>query len=90
VATYLGVLAAFSWQAGLIFAVVWLAIAFAARYSSLAALTAAIVSPIALYMLGQPQHAAVLAIMSVIVFFTHRANISRLLARNETKIGQKG
>ena len=90
VATYLGVLAAFSWQAGLVFAAIWLAVAFAVRYSSLAALTAAIGSPIALYMFGQPQHAVALAIMSVIVFFTHRANISRLLSGTETKIGQKG
>lgn len=90
VATYLGVLAAFSWQAGLVFAVIWLAVAFATRYSSLAALTAAIASPVALYMLGQSQHAVVLAIMSLIIFFTHRANISRLLSGSESKISQKG
>ena len=90
VATYLGVLAAFSWQAALIFAVVWLVLAFAARYSSLAALTAAVASPIVLYLFGHTEQALILAVMSLMTFFTHRANISRLLAGNESKIGQKG
>jgi len=90
VATYLGVLAAFAWQAALVFAVVWLGVAFLSRYSSLSALAAAVASPIALFFLGLPQHAAALAVMSVIVFIKHRANISRLLAGTESKIGQKG
>lgn len=90
VATYLGVLVAFSWQAALVFVIVWLAVALLLRYSSLAALTAAIASPIALHLLGQPQHAAVLAIMSAIIFISHRANITRLLTGAEPKIGGKG
>ena len=90
VATYLGVLAAFSWQAGLVFAAAWLAIAFLTRYSSLSALVATLASPIALHLLGYPQHAAVLAVMSLIVFVKHRENISRLLAGKESKIGRKG
>ena len=90
VATYLGVLAAFSWQVALVFAVAWLAVAVATRYSSLSALVAAVASPVALTLLDQPRHAAVLALMSVIVFFTHRANISRLLSGTESKIGRKG
>lgn len=90
VATYLGVLAAFAWQAALVFAVAWLAVAAATRYSSLSALIAAVASPVALYLFGLPGHAAVLAVMSVIVFVKHRANIARLLAGTESKIGQKG
>ncbi|MBE0692325.1 MAG: glycerol-3-phosphate 1-O-acyltransferase PlsY [Aquamicrobium sp.] len=90
VATYLGVLAAFAWQAALVFAVAWLAVAAATRYSSLSALVAAVASPVALYLFGLPSHAAVLAVMSVIVFVKHRANIARLLAGTESKIGQKG
>lgn len=89
VATYLGVLAAFSWQAALVFALVWLVLAFAARYSSLAALTAAIISPFALYLSGLTEQALVIAVMSLIIFFTHRANISRLITGIESKIGQK-
>jgi len=89
VATYLGVLAAFAWPAAFVFAVVWLAVAFLSRYSSLSALVAAVASPLALQLLGLPFHAAALAVMSVIVVVKHRANISRLLAGTESKIGQK-
>ena len=90
VATYLGVLAAFAWQAALVFAVVWLTVALLTRYSSLSALVAAVVSPLALYFLGLPLHAAALAVMSIIVVIKHHANISRLLAGTESKIGRKG
>lgn len=90
IATYLGVLLAFAWQAALVFAIVWLAVAFLTRYSSLSALVAAVASPVALYLLGLPEHAAALAVMSVIAVVKHRENISRLLAGVESKIGQKG
>ena len=88
VATYLGVLAGLAWGVAIIFAIVWLAIAFATRYSSLAALTAAVAVPVALYLLGQPQVAALFAVMSVIVFLKHRANIARLAAGTESRIGR--
>ena len=90
VATYLGVLVGLAWQVALIFAVVWLVMAFLFRFSSLAALTAAVVVPIALYFLSAPQIAALFVVMSVIVFIKHRENISRLLAGTEGKIGAKG
>jgi glycerol-3-phosphate acyltransferase PlsY len=90
VATYLGVLIGLSWQVALIFAVVWLVIAFLFRYSSLAALTAAVIVPAALYVLSTPQIAALFVVMSIIVFIKHRENISRLLAGTEGKIGAKG
>ncbi|MBB6411116.1 glycerol-3-phosphate 1-O-acyltransferase PlsY [Mesorhizobium sangaii] len=89
VATYLGVLIGLAWQVALIFAVVWLVIAFLFRYSSLAALTAAIVVPIALYFLSTPQIATLFLVMSIIVFIKHRENISRLFAGTEGKIGAK-
>ncbi|TPN60114.1 glycerol-3-phosphate 1-O-acyltransferase PlsY [Mesorhizobium sp. B1-1-4] len=89
VATYLGVLIGLAWQVALIFAIVWLAMAFLFRYSSLAALTAAVAVPIALYFLSTPQIAALFVVMSLIVFIKHRANISRLLAGTEGKIGAK-
>jgi glycerol-3-phosphate acyltransferase PlsY len=90
VATYLGVLIGLAWQVALIFAVVWLVMAFLLRYSSLAALTAAVVVPIALYFLSTPQITILLEAMSIIVFIKHRENISRLLAGTEGKIGAKG
>ncbi|RWC49436.1 MAG: glycerol-3-phosphate 1-O-acyltransferase PlsY [Mesorhizobium sp.] len=90
VATYLGVLIGLAWQVALIFAVVWLVMAFLFRYSSLAALTAAVVAPIALYVLSTPQNAALFVVMSIIVFIKHRENIARLRAGTEGKIGAKG
>ncbi|WP_027036692.1 glycerol-3-phosphate 1-O-acyltransferase PlsY [Mesorhizobium ciceri] len=90
VATYLGVLIGLAWQVALIFAVAWLVMAFLFRYSSLAALTAAVIVPIALYVLSTPQNAALCVVMSIIVFIKHRENISRLLAGTEGKIGAKG
>jgi glycerol-3-phosphate acyltransferase PlsY len=90
VATYLGVLAGLMWQVALVFAAVWLAVAFLFRYSSLAALVAAVAVPIALLFMGYQDFAFVFAIMSVIVFIKHRANISRLAAGTETRIGTKG
>ncbi|PBB87051.1 MULTISPECIES: glycerol-3-phosphate 1-O-acyltransferase PlsY [unclassified Mesorhizobium] len=90
VATYLGVLVGLAWQGALIFAVIWLAVAFLFRYSSLAALVAAVIVPIALYLISTPQIAGLLAAMSLIVIVKHRANISRLLAGSEGKIGAKG
>ncbi len=90
VATYLGVLLGLFWQGALIFAAVWLGVAYATRYSSLAALVAAAIVPIALYIIGLHQIAVLFLILTVIVFIKHRANIRRLVAGNEGKIGSKG
>ena len=90
VATYLGVLLGLAWQGMLVFAVVWLATAFLFRYSSLAALAAAVVVPIALYFISTPQIAGLFVVMSLIVIAKHHANISRLVAGTEGKIGAKG
>ncbi|PRD42013.1 glycerol-3-phosphate acyltransferase [Phyllobacterium phragmitis] len=90
VATYLGVLIGLAWKGALVFALVWLAVAFATRYSSLSALVAAIAVPVALYLFGLHDTALLFVVMTVIVFIKHRANISRLLSGTEGKIGAKG
>lgn len=90
VATYLGVLIAFAWKAALVFAVTWLAVAFLTRYSSLAALVAAAISPIVLYTMGLPDYALALLVLTVLVYIKHAANISRLVSGTESKIGSKG
>jgi acyl phosphate:glycerol-3-phosphate acyltransferase len=89
VATYLGVLLGLAWQAALVFIGVWLTIAIVFRYSSLAALIACVAVPPTLYFIGFPELAALFAVMSVIVIFKHHANIGRLLAGTEGKIGNK-
>jgi glycerol-3-phosphate acyltransferase PlsY len=90
VATYLGVLIALALPGALVFAIVWLAVAAITKYSSLAALVAAVAVPIALWLLGAPYIASLFALLTVIVFIKHRANISRLLAGQESRIGSKG
>jgi acyl phosphate:glycerol-3-phosphate acyltransferase len=90
VATYIGVLFGLMWQAALLFLAIWIVVAFALRYSSLSALTACIVTPIALHLWGRPDLAILFAGLSVIVFIKHRANIARLIAGTEGKIGAKG
>lgn len=90
VATYLGVLIGLAWPGALVFAAVWIVTALLTRYSSLAALIASIVVPIALYSRGYAAIAILFVIMTVIVIVKHKANISRLLNGTESKIGAKG
>lgn len=91
VATFLGILLAFSWQAFLLFAAVWLAVAFVSRFSSLAALVGTAVTPFALWLLwGETPAAILFALLAAISWFKHRANISRLLSGTESRIGRKG
>jgi glycerol-3-phosphate acyltransferase PlsY len=89
VATYLGALIALAWPAAIVFAVVWLAVAALTRYSSAAALTATVASPIAMAAIGESGAALVFAALSALVWFKHSANIARLFQGLETKIGQK-
>jgi len=90
VATYLGILIGLAWPGALVFIAAWIITALLTRYSSLSALVASLIVPIALYVRGDPAIAALFAILTVIVFIKHHANISRLLSGTESKIGKKG
>ncbi|MGN6465534.1 MAG: glycerol-3-phosphate 1-O-acyltransferase PlsY [Rhizobiaceae bacterium] len=90
VATYLGVLIGLAWEGAIVFAVAWLLVAFVTRFSSLAALVAAVAVPVVLFWLGREEIAELFAVMSAIIFIKHRANISRLMSGTELKIGAKG
>ena len=89
VSTYLGVLLAIAWQAAVVFAVVWLAVAGLTRISSFAAIVATVAAPIAAYAWGHTEFAAIAALMSLIILIKHHGNIRRLLAGEEPKIGAK-
>lgn len=89
VATYIGILLGLFWPAALLFCVVWLSVAAITRYSSLSALIASLAAPIFLWSLGHAMLSALFALLTLLVFYAHRANISRLLAGTEGKIGQK-
>lgn len=92
VATYAGLLLFITPLHGLVVgAPVWLGMFALTRISSLSALTAAVAVPPGAYILGErsPVILGGLAALSVLVFWTHRANIGRLLAGTEPRFGAK-
>ena len=90
VATTMGVSLGLAWPIGLVYALVWLGMLAATRISSLGGLCAVIAAPIAALLLGYNDYAAVLALLALMVIWLHRANIARLRAGTEPRIGQKG
>ncbi|WP_374585663.1 glycerol-3-phosphate 1-O-acyltransferase PlsY [Pseudoduganella sp.] len=90
VATALGVLLALNFWLGLATLVTWLVVAYAFRYSSLAALIASVFAPFYYGLLfgAEPQLAAVLA-MSGLLIWRHAKNIANLIAGKESRIGSK-
>jgi glycerol-3-phosphate acyltransferase PlsY len=89
VAIYIGLLIGLYWPGALIFCAIWLVVAFASRYSSLAALIASALTPLSLWLLRRPDAAALFLVLSVLLWIMHRANIVRLLNGREGKIGAK-
>jgi glycerol-3-phosphate acyltransferase PlsY len=88
VATYIGILFGLAWPAGIAFCLIWLAVAALTRYSSLAALVASLATPLVLWLLGYAPEAALFALLTVLVFVKHRANVVRLVNGTEGKIGK--
>jgi glycerol-3-phosphate acyltransferase PlsY len=90
VATALGVLLAFGWKIALGCLATWIAVALITRYSSGAAIAAAIAAPIVSFLTGAPAAITLAAgVMSIILIWRHTANIKRLLAGTESRIGAK-
>lgn len=87
VATYIGVLLGLFWKGALAFCVIWLAVAGLSRISSLAALVASAATPFILAWFDQWQAAELFALMTLLVFIRHRANLMRLVRGEESKIG---
>jgi glycerol-3-phosphate acyltransferase PlsY len=89
VATMMGVSLGLAWPIGLAYAAVWLGMLAATRISSLAGMSAAVAAPIAAGLLGHWPLVPVLAALAVLVLVLHRANIARLRAGTEPKVGSK-
>ena len=84
VATYLGALIAINYLAGLIFSLVWLLVAKVLKISSLSALIATILSPFYFYFLTNNLKATlVICLICLLIFYTHRSNIKRLINKEE-------
>jgi acyl phosphate:glycerol-3-phosphate acyltransferase len=86
VATALGVLIALAWPLALVAALIWLAVAFVTRYSSLAALVAASLSAATASFLTDDATAILIAVVALLIILRHRANIRRLIAGREHRI----
>lgn len=89
VATGIGAMLALDWSVGLTICAVWLIMALLLRRSSLAALTGFAAAPLAAWGLGNPALARFSLIIGALIYAKHHANIRRLLAGTEPKIGQK-
>ena len=89
VAVYIGILIGLFWPAAVFFCAIWLISAVLSRYSSLSALLASVATPILLWLFGHLALSALMALLSLLLIYMHRANIARLAAGTEGKIGQK-
>ena len=87
VATYIGLLLALAWPAAIAFGLIWIGVAALTRYSSLAALVASAATPFALLLMGERPEAVLFALLTVLLWIMHRANIVRLAKGSESKIG---
>ncbi|WP_428334354.1 glycerol-3-phosphate 1-O-acyltransferase PlsY [Novosphingobium sp.] len=87
VATLMGVAVALAWPIGLVYALVWLGLLYVSRVSSLAGMAAAVSAPITALVLGHLDYAQVLAPLALLVLWLHKANIARLRAGTEPRVG---
>ncbi len=89
VATAAGIVVALHWPLGLALLVVWLAIAYGFKISSLAALVAALFAPVgAFYVFGNALIAWAMVPIALLLFWRHRANIRQLFTGSERTIGR--
>ena len=88
VATFMGIVIAYDLALGLVCALAWVATALLFRYSSLAALAAALAAPIYASLYLNHFAGPILALIAVLIFWRHRGNIERLSKGREPKIGQ--
>ena len=89
-ATALGAIAALAWPVAAVMCTVWLVVAAATRYASLASMTAALGAPIAAVWLSpHPVEPGVLAVVAALLLWRHRGNLRRLADGTESRIGQR-
>jgi glycerol-3-phosphate acyltransferase PlsY len=89
VATFFGTILALAWPVGLAACATWAAVAAVTRISSLSGLVAAALAPVAALLLGRPEVAALLVLLTVLIFSRHTGNIRRLIDGTEPRIGAK-
>ena len=89
VATMMGVVLALYWPSGLVFALVWLGMLAALRWSSVGGMSAAVSAPVSVAAFGHIEFLPPMLAMALLVLWRHRANIARLIKGEEPKVGSK-
>ena len=89
VATFIGACAGLYWPAALLVGATWALAALVWRISSLSALIAVALSPVYFLIFRQQDSAVLALVLALMIFFTHRENIVRLLKGQEPRIGAK-
>ncbi|GAB1364866.1 glycerol-3-phosphate 1-O-acyltransferase PlsY [Rhodobacter sp.] len=89
VATFLGLILALDWRVGLACCATWLVAVLITRISSVGALMAAALAPIWLFTFDHGRMLILVLILTVLIYIRHGANLARIKAGTEPKIGQK-
>ncbi|MDQ2093834.1 glycerol-3-phosphate 1-O-acyltransferase PlsY [Rhodalgimonas zhirmunskyi] len=89
VATFLGTVLALAWPVGIAACLTWLSVALLSRISSLSALVAAASAPLWAIALGREEATVLCLLLALVIIQRHRANITRIRAGTEPKIGKK-
>ena len=85
VATYLGILFSINYFFGIIFIVSWLIIFFISKYSSLGSILSSLIIPIFIFLNSSYENQYFFIIMFVLILYTHRENVKRLINKEESK-----
>ena len=85
VATYVGILFSINYILGFVFVVFWLIIFFVLKYSSLGSILATLIIPIFIFFNPNYENEYFFIIMFILILFTHRENVKRLINKEESK-----
>ena len=85
VATYVGILFCINYFLGVIFIISWLIIFFITKFSSLGSILASLIIPIYIFLNSDYNNEYFFIIMFVLILFTHRENVKRLINKEESK-----
>ena len=85
VATYVGILFSINYILGIVFVFSWLVIFFISKYSSLASILSSLTIPIFIFLNSNYENEYFFIIMFVLILYTHRENVKRLINKEESK-----
>ena len=89
VATMMGICLALAWQIALVYAIIWVSVLAVTRISSVGGMAAALSAPIIAFLIDKSAIGVMLLALALLVVWKHRANIGRLRAGTEPRVGAK-